>query len=205
MTEHRAADFDAAEFQVWLGSQVEPGSTNPTTNQQAVNLLNIAYQRLDGDAGWLVDATLKALHRGHERGFMTATAAWAYGDGVSDVRVWPVADEKGGSDGLVGEVTVDGVRLSLGRFHETQLVPTEHDLMPGYEAAEHALEGLSRRVSGVVQKFRAKAVAGAPMDDEDVVDAEDVGVEVVDDRTAYQRAADAVDNDVNHPAHPMHW
>ncbi len=200
MKEHDAAvTFDTDAFRAWLDYRNEPTVEGSATNRDVSPLLSAAYQRAGGDVGWVAESTLDMLHSVTAVQAPAELRAWVYGDGVARVKVWTTATPDGGSDGLTGEVTVDGVVLSLGRLTEAQLVPAGPDLMPGYEAAEHALSALSERVCDVAGRYRALS----PATGGDVVDAE-----VVDDdpsSVAYRAAAAAVDDDTNHPAHPIHW
>lgn len=207
MTEHEhftAVRFDTNAFQGWLAYRNEPTVTDSATNLEVSPLLFSAYQRLDGEAGWLVEATLEMLHSATTRCLPDELLPWRYDELVDGVRVWATAGSEGGPDGgLVGEVTVGGVALSIGRITEDELVPAEHDVLPGYEAAEYALEAVAMRVNNVARKYR-KTRAASPVDD--VVDAEIVeGDEAPEYDGGYQAAAAAVDDDPNHPAHPMHW
>ena len=202
MTEHygTALRFDVHAFAAWLGYRNEPTVTESATNREVSPMLAAAYQRADGESGWLVETTLDMLHSATSNHLPAELLAWQYGDGVSDVRVWATASAEGGPDGgLAGEVVVDGAVLSLGRLTEDELVTTEQDILPGYEAAALALKAVADRVNEVADRFRKRAASPA----DDVVDAE-----IVEDdgySPGYRAAAEAVDHDVNHPAHPMHW
>ena len=214
MTEQVAVTFDADGFRAWLDAPTKLRVPGTPSNRQNNPLLSAAYQRLDGEAGWIVEATLFAL-RGAPQPHPAVPAPWVYAPDVSDVRVWATAAAEGGPDGgLVGEVTVDGIRLSLGQLSEADLVPQIYDLLPGYEAAEHALTALSERVNAVAEQFRLAVKRGA-LDEHaggrvfegEVVEATPAWPQGDNGRaySAYDSAAAAVDNDVNHPAHPTHW
>jgi hypothetical protein len=199
-----AVTFCWASFRCWKDFQPE-GEGTPS-NQEKSELLSAAYQRLDGEAGWILETTLSALHEPVPADKLMP--AWQYFPGVSDCRVWSTAAAEGGPDGgVVGEVTVDGVRLSLGRLTVDDLITSEDAVMPGWEAAELALFNLAERVNEVAAAFRGRH----DDEDDDVVDAEvvedDKPQHPADGRgySAYDQAAAAVDNDPNHPAHPMHW
>lgn len=204
MSEHDAAvTFDVDAFRAWLDYRNEPAVDGSVTNRQVSPLLSSAYQRLDGDGGWLVETTLDMLTGAAAAALPPEVRAWRYDAGVAGVRVWATAMAEGGADGgVAGEVTVDGTALSLGHLADADLVPGGHDVLPGYEAAELALAALAGRASHVAARFRASrgglAVVG------EVVDAEvvcDDGVPY----SAYRVAAEAVDGDYCHPAHPAHW
>jgi len=171
-----AVTFDADGFRAWLESPNEPGVEGSAPSRQVGPLLSTAHQRLDGHAGWLVETTLDMLRGVAERPHPAVPAPWAYGDGVSGVKVWATAAAEGGSDGgLVGEVTVDGTALSLGRLTEEELVPAIYDVLPGYEAAEHALAAVADRVNDLAARFRAaqaRMPADGPFDELDTGDIE---------------------------------
>ena len=207
MTEHDAAvTFDVGAFRAWLDYRNEPTVDGSATNRDASPLLSSAYQRLDGDAGWLVETTLDMLRSVTAAHAPAEVQAWVYGGGVSGVKVWATAMPEGGPDGgLVGEVTVDGVPLSLGRLADDDLIPAEHDVLPGYEAAEHALGALAERVSQVASQFRSRTAPGGEIIEAELVDGPPPAGSYDGQPTAYERAADAVDNDYCHPAHPDHW
>ncbi len=161
MTNPNTVTFDQAAYRTWLTEPADLGDGEAASRYDAVPQLATAYQRHDGDAGWLTEQTLDHLR---------ATAVWTYGPGVSDVQVWTTAGVESPTDGISGEVTVDGFVLSLGRLTEQELVPTEHDVLPGYEAAEHGLTALAERVNSVVEVFRQRLE-----DLTGVVDAEIIG------------------------------
>lgn len=140
MTQLHALQFDLPTYQVWLDAP----STDGETPNRDVEPFSVGYQRNSGDAGWLVEATLDALRN-------TTLAPLAYGPGVSNVRVWTIAGLDGG---LTGEVTVDGVALSLDRLTEAELVDTAFDTLPGYEAAAQAMTVVAEQVGRVAARFR---------------------------------------------------
>ncbi len=149
-----AVTFDPEQFRAWLDAANEPGVPGSQTNQQVSPLLSTAYQRGDGEAGWLVETTLDMLHSVTGR-HPDAPQPWVYGEGVHGVRVWATAHPEGGPDGgLAGEVTVDGAALSLGRISEGVLVPGEDAVMPGYEATAYALAAVAEQVNVVAGKYR---------------------------------------------------
>lgn len=243
-----AVRFDVDAFRLWLDSASEPGVEDSATNQEISPYLRAAYQPLDGEAGAIVESTLDMLRSTAEVRHPDAVVPWEYGTGVEQVRVWATADAgEGGADGgLTGEVTVDGVALSLGWISPDRLVRTEHDVLPGYEAAELGLKALAGQVNSTVLAYREKfsglsrddivcalktladyhnSCASADLSDRQQAianwvmgifldlgeDAEIIDAEIVDEepgryeRSAYDLAAEAVDHDPNHPAHPMHW
>lgn len=146
-----AVAFDAEKFRAWLDTSTGNGTIRDTEP------LSIAYQHLDGDSGWLVETVLHMLHNTAWHG----KSGWTYGDGVTQVKVWATAAAEGGPDGgLTGEVIVDGMPLSLGRMTERELIPAEHDTLPGYEAAEYALTAIAEQVNNVAARARALRPAG---------------------------------------------
>lgn len=145
MTEH-AVLFDQTAFRVWLQ---QPSTKTPA----AVDVLADGWQRHDGQGGWLATVVLDALHDEHE-------TTWVYGPGVSDLKLWVTeAPESGPDGGVTAEVLVDGVRLSLGHIPADELIATEQDLLPGYEAAELALAELAERVNLAADAFRQSGAA----------------------------------------------
>lgn len=147
----QAATFDVEAFRAWLDSDTETGKIRD------VAPLSTAYQRLDGDGGWLVEAVLDMLRDAAWHG----QSGWALDGGVSQLKVWAIAAPDGGADGgLAGEVVVDGITASLGRITERELISGEHDTIPGYEAAERALTALAGRVNDVAARVRAVRPSG---------------------------------------------
>ncbi len=172
MTETPAVTFDADGFRAWLDARNDGGAGGAANNLIANPLLDTAYQPIDGETGFLVETTLHALHRA------PGQRAWVYGAGVSDVKVWSTTHPEGGPDGgLAGQVTVDGAVLSLERLTDDDLVPRQHNILPGYEAAAHALDALAGQVDFVARRYRDLSAL------DDVVDAEVVD-EVVERRSA---------------------
>lgn len=161
-----AVTFDPVAFQAWLG---EPAKGSDGTNLDANPVLNTAYQRRSGEAGWLVETTLAALNE------LTGNPMWEYGEGVRNAKVWSLAHAEGGPDGgVAGEVMVDGVPVSLFMLTEAELVPQDTELVPGYEAAEYALNALAQRINDVaaaarrVTARRAGAGIGGQLTDDEV-------------------------------------
>lgn len=161
MSEHQTAvTFDTAAFGEWLDSRTTADPESPT-NRDASETLSTAYQVDDVGAGWLAEEVLD---------LMRGTDVWVYQPGVSAVQVWTAAGVETPTDGIVGEVTVDGFVLSLGRLTDFELIHAEHNVLPGYEAAGHVLTMLADRVNSTAAAFRQK-LAGLV----DIVDAEIVG------------------------------
>lgn len=153
-----AVTFDAEAFTAWLDGPISAGTAAPR-NRDAVPMLATAYQQYDGEAGLLVEEVLRRLASSPQTG---GTPVWSHGLGVADVRVWPTAAGVDGPDGgLTGEVTVDGVVLSLGYLTEDGLIAGQFDVMPGYEAAGHALSALAAQINTVAAAFRANRPAPA--------------------------------------------
>lgn len=152
-----AVTFDVEAFAGWLDGPSSPG-TAAQPNRDAYPLLATAYQRNDGTSGWLVEQVLDALRTAPQA---DGSPVWAYGLGVTDVRVWATAGVEDGADGgLVGEVAVDGVILSLGRLADADLVP-DAEVIPGYEAAAHALSALADQVNAAAAALRTGRPAPA--------------------------------------------
>lgn len=191
MTEQNAVTFNQPAFRTWVNLHSRDGGPGAGTYSE---VFTTGYQRNSGEAGWLVEAALACAR---DSVLADGTAVWSYGPGVGAVRVWAIADPEGGQNGIVGEVIADNVVLSLGHIPDNELVRVETPMLPGYEAAELALAGLADRVVAVVEQFRAAVRA--------VGDVEVVDAEIVEDDSAYERAAAAVDYDTNHPGHPTHW
>jgi hypothetical protein len=195
MTEQLAVTFDGDAFKAWLNAPNSSGQGGYATNLAANPLLGTAYQRPDGESGWLLHSTLPALLRDQQQ------TVWTYGPAVTSARVWPTADPEGGADGgVAGAVTVDGVYLSLGRLSDTDLIPTGFDVLPAADVAGHALSVLAERIGHVARMYRANAVDAELVED---IKPPYNGEPAV--YSAYEAASAAVDGDVNHPAHPTHW
>jgi hypothetical protein len=151
-----AVTFDVEAFAAWLDGPSTAGTAAPI-NRDVHSALATAYQQHDGEAGWLVEQLLDWLRTAPQVG----TPVWAYGPGVTDVRVWATAAAEDGPDGgLAGEVIVDGVVLSLGKLAEKDLIPSDALVMPGHEAAAHALSALAAQVNAVAGAYRSNRAAG---------------------------------------------
>lgn len=153
----KAARFDQTAFRAWL----EQPTTTPEgeiSKYDAVPDLATGWQRHDGQGGWLATAVLDALAGD------AGQAVWAYGPGVSGLTLWATESPESGADGgVVAEVTVEGVRMSLGYVSADELVATEQDVLPGYEAAELALTALAERVNLAVDAYRSGTAGGTPV------------------------------------------
>lgn len=172
MTE-QAVTFDPNAFRVWLDTPAGTTEAGSETNREGNPFLRTGYQRLDGEAGWMVENVLHQLHTTRSRPHPSVGPAWAYGEGVSEVRVWATACPEGGPDGgLAGQVTVDGAPLAIARMADKELVPPLYDLLPGYEAAEHALTALAERVNEIVSRYRPTHRPAGPLGELDADDVE---------------------------------
>lgn len=154
MTE-RAVLFDQTAYRAWLEQPTETPQGESISKYDAVPDLATGWQRHDGQGGWLASAVLDALAA------EIGQRVWVYGPGVSRLMLWPTeAPESGPDGGVTAEVTVDGVRLSLGHIPAYQLIRTDQDLLPGYEAAELALGVLAERVDEAATCFRQVHAVG---------------------------------------------
>lgn len=136
--------FDPAKFRTWL----ETTTANGRKNIEVDPYLSSGYDHIDGEAGWLVAATLC--------GMRDADAGWDLADGVQ-VRVHVLADAEGGAGDLLVEVLVDGQDLVVDQFGAADLIPIDESLrIPGYEAAILALEVIAARVNDRVTHFRSR-------------------------------------------------
>lgn len=138
--------FDEAAFQAWL-ADTSDGKVPPA-------FVETSYSRQEKpEAGWLAEQALSAVQ--------TVATVWRYADKVSDVRVWATAGPEGGEpDGsIAGEVTLRGVRLSLGRItaHELLTIGDEQRL-PGSVAAAQVLSAIADAVEVAVTHARGCAV-----------------------------------------------
>jgi len=148
---HPAATFNVDAFRAWLDGDTGQGKIRD------VEPLATAYQRLDGAGGWLVEGVLSMLHDADWHG----QSGWRLDGGVTQLKVWATADPAGGPDGgIAGEVVVDQIPVSLGRITERELIPGEHEVIPGYEAAELALTVLAERIDDVAARTRAVRTSG---------------------------------------------
>lgn len=166
-----AVTFDQDAFRVWLDEDAHGDRSG--TIREANTYLSTGYHRLDGQAGWLVESVLSDLHITADRTRHPSVGApWQYGEGVGELRVWTIAAPEGGPDGhLVGQVMVDGTLLALGKLTAAQLVPDTYEMLPGYEAAQHALTALAERVNEVAAAYRPlhrPAGAFGQLDEDDV-------------------------------------
>jgi hypothetical protein len=148
MTE-RPVLFDQTAYQAWLEqSTTGPGGAE-NSKYDTVPDLAVAWQRHEGQGGWLAEVVLDALH--HDAG----QQVWQYGPGISGLRLWATESPESGADGgVTAEVTADGVPLSLGHIPAGELIHTDVDLLPGYEAAGLALAELAARATTAVDNFR---------------------------------------------------
>ena len=146
-----AVVFDPTAWRAWLSDLSTPmaeGTQANTERFEKAEMLGIAYQRASGEAAWLVQETFLAL--------TGSVGVWTYGPGVEGLRIWATASPEGGPDGgLVGEINVGGALLSIGSIAEAKLIPTEHDIIPGHEAAELALTTLAGHINAAVNWYRA--------------------------------------------------
>jgi hypothetical protein len=151
----KAARFDQTAFRSWL----EQPTTTPDgeiSKYDAVPDLATGWQRHDGQGGWLATVVLDALAGD------AGQTVWTYGPGVSGLKLWATESPEPGADGgVTAEVTFDGVPLSLGHIPADELVATEQDVLPGYEAAELALGVLAERVSRTVEHYLRTTVGDA--------------------------------------------
>lgn len=160
MTQHAAVTFNPEAFAAWLDAPIHPRE-GTETHKDVSPLLRTAYQRQDSEGGWLAETTLDMLRTAPE------PAPWTYGPDVTKVTVWTVAAPEGLSDGIAAEVHVDGFVVSAGQIKESELIPGDAPVLPGYEAAQMALAALAERVNLVVSAFRTRLTELT-----DVVDAE---------------------------------
>ncbi len=147
MTEHdnRAVTFDPAAFQVWLDQPEALGDPASGTFRDNNGYLSSAWQRGAGETGWMLESLLSSPL---SREIPGAGQAWKHGEDVSSIQVWAVAEpEEGATGGVVAEIVVDRLALSLGYLHESDLVDSPHDTLPGYEAAALMLAALAARVN----------------------------------------------------------
>jgi hypothetical protein len=217
MTE-RPVLFDQAAYRSWL-QQPSITADGQFSKYDAVPDLDAGWQRHDGQGGWLATVVLDALAGDKAE---QARTVWVYGPGVSGLTLWATDSLGSGADGgVTAEVTVDGVPLSLGRIPADELVATDQDLLPGYEAAQLALTELAERVNSVVDHYRASRPA--PVGDlwggefgsltgvevraalvtlaelfsgVDVADLSELQIEVTDKVLALWRETDAVDGEI---------
>lgn len=184
-----AVEFDVAAFRNWINGVDTAGATLAETDPY----LSVAYDVLNGDAGWLAASTLTALKG--------ASAVWRQGQGIL-VNAMPLAGDEGDTDGVVVEVLVGNQWLSVGRIAQSTLVPiAEDDRIPGYEAAIIALETIARLVNERVDHYLRPSASGSKQDYADVVaDTYNrnltVGLEGDDERPS---------DDFNHAANPAHY
>ena len=152
---NKPVTFDKAAFEAWLDAPSELTDPGAERNRDAHPYAGAAWQRAEGATGWMLEALLSDLTSDALPG---EVRCWRYAGGVTAVRVWAIADPESDVAGdIAGEVVVDGVPLSLGAIVDGDLVVTEHDVLPGYEAAGMALEVLADRVNDAVWHYR-KAV-----------------------------------------------
>jgi hypothetical protein len=156
MTEAFAVLFDQVAYKAWLGQPTKTPE-GECSKYDAIPELGDGWQRHDGNGGWLASVVLEALRNEPQ--------VWSYGEGVGDLKVWPTeAPESGPDGGLTGEITVNGVPLSLGHIPADELIPTDQDMLPAYEAAELALATLSDRIDVAYRQLH-RSGAGRPMGD----------------------------------------
>lgn len=147
--------FDQAAYRIWLEQPTTAPDGAETSKYDAIPDLAVGWQRHEGQGGWLAEVVLGALRDD------AGQQVWTYGPGVSGLRLWATeAPDTGADGGVVAEVTVDGVPLSLGHLADNELVSTGWDLMPGYEAAELALAELAERASAAAAHHRRSYPVG---------------------------------------------